>query len=138
MPKAIPLFFLALVLAVGFRPAAAQDSEPMRDLEAALQAAATDDILRQTDRTLDLVILGNGGVYSTSQAAHILQEFFREYPPSRLRLASGARNGTLKTASGLYWSNRLVEPVGVFARYRFSEGGWVLVALHVAAPGGLH
>ena len=123
------LVLALLVVAAG----SAQAQDPTRSLESALRAAAAGAIVQQADQALDLMVLGSGGVLSPTQASIVLSDFFAQYPPQRSRLTPGVRSGSLQTATGRYWSARLDRPVSVFARYRQSASGWVLVALRVEA-----
>ncbi|HEX8387255.1 MAG TPA: DUF4783 domain-containing protein [Rubricoccaceae bacterium] len=137
-PSATPsrLAVCALVLMVGaaaFAQAGLRDDEVAR-VEAGLQAADAAAVLDGSAARVEIVLFGQGSTYRRAQAAHVLRDFFRRYPPERVALPERASSDDGRTAIGRYWTQEGGAPLTVRVLHRAVGSGWQLASIRVERP----
>lgn len=80
---------------------------------------------------LEVGLMGENRLYSRSQAAYVLQKFFKTHPPARFELQDTSRVGGNRFVAGRYFSRSDAEPLRVYVRFREREGQWELREIHI-------
>lgn len=138
MKKTLRYLLLAVLLslpAVG----AAQPQPPdavLERLRLALQSGDADAVLDEAADRLEIDLLGRRKLYSRAQAAYVLREFFRRYPPTAFAFDHDSQAEGNWFAAGLLHVRRGAGPLHVYVRLRAHDDGWVLRELSLGAPGG--
>jgi len=126
----------ALVLLVGvaaFAQSRSPDDEVAR-VEAALQSGDAGAVLDGSASRVEVVLFGQGSTYRRAQAAHVLRDFFRRYPPERVAFTDRASSDDGRTAIGRYWTQDGGDPLRVRVLHRSAGDGWELASLRVERP----
>lgn len=124
-PGAVPSAALA-------QPAASADSTALGWVEQAFRTAHVDMLLDGAADRLDVIIFGKGASYSKAQAALVLQDFFRRYPPARASFEQEVLAEDRRSMIGEYWvAEDHAEPVAVFVRLRARGSGWQLRSIRI-------
>lgn len=128
-----------LVLIIGACPlngARAQSSGP--DLEqagaealdqiySAMRSGRVASLMHVAADRLDLTIFGASEVLSKSQARYVLQDFFRNYPPTQVTVHETSPSEDNWFASASYWYRGGDGPLTVYLRMRVKGAGvWEL------------
>ena len=116
------------------RAAQPLDAVVLTHLADALEAGDTDAVLASTADRVELSVLGQGALFSRSQARLVLQRFFRQYPPARAEFAEQALVDDGRAAMGRYWGSEGGEPLALYARFQPAGDAWRLVALRLDRP----
>ncbi|HEX9950883.1 MAG TPA: DUF4783 domain-containing protein [Rubricoccaceae bacterium] len=90
------------------------------------QTYAGDEVAR-----VEVVLFGQGSTYRRAQAAHVLRDFFRRYPPERVALPERASSDEGRTAIGRYWTENGGAPLTVRVLHRAAGSGWELASIRV-------
>lgn len=124
---ALALFLGAVPLAV---PQTSDDA--LARVEAGLRDGDPDAVLADASERIEVVLFGQGGMFRRAQATHVLRDFFRRYPPSRVVFAEQASSDDGQTAIWRYWSEDGGAPLTVRVLHReISEDEWELVWIRI-------
>ena len=138
MPSGLSFRVAACALALCAGAAAvAQSAFPTDDVarvEAGLQAADAAAVLDGSAARVEVVLFGQGSTYRRAQAAHVLRDFFRRYPPERVSLPERASGDDGRTATGRYWTQDGGAPLSVRVLHRAAGGAWELASIRVERP----
>lgn len=132
-PLSVRLAVCVLALTAG-AAALAQSAFPddeVERVEAGLRAGDADAVLDGSAARVEVVLFGQGSTYRRAQAAHVLRDFFRRYPPERVSLPERASSDEGRTAIGRYWTEDGGAPLTVRVLHRASGGGWELASIRV-------
>jgi hypothetical protein len=134
LPSRLALCALALLVGAGaFAQVARMDDEVAR-VEAALQAGDPAAVLDGSAARIEIVLFGQGSTYRRAQAAHVLRDFFRRYPPERVALPERASSDDGRTAIGRYWTQDGGAPLMVRVLHRADGDDWELASIRVERP----
>lgn len=125
---------VALALSVGAVPPAVPqpNDDALARVEAGLREANPDGVLSDAAGRVEIVLFGQGGMFRRAQATHVLRDFFRRYPPSRVAFAEQASSDDGQTAIWRYWSEDGGAPLTVRVLHRPIEGeAWELVWIRI-------
>ena len=121
---------LALVLGAAGGPQASAD-DALERIETGLEEADPGVVLDHAASRVEVVLFGRGGTVRRSQATHVLRDFFRRYPPSRVALAERSSSDDGLTAIWRYWTADDGQPLNVRAVHREGRDAWELVSLRI-------
>lgn len=107
--------------------------ETVARVTAAFEAADSDALLDLTTARVEVILLGQGARYSRGQAALILRDFFRRYPPDRVVLSERSTAGDGCAAMGRYWSGNSSAPFTLYVGFRVGgeDEAWMLEAIRI-------
>jgi hypothetical protein len=81
---------------------------------------------------VEIVLLGQGARYSRGQAALILRDFFRRYPPERVVLSERSASEDGRAAMGRYWSGNSSAPFALYVGFHVEDDeAWTLDAIRI-------
>ena len=129
MPLA-PLRLLALLL-IGALSLGGTADEALDRVEAGLLASDADRVLDGAEARVEVMLFGQGGTYRHGQAAQVLVDFFRRYPPQRVAFGELATSDDGRAAMGRYWTLEGGAPLAVRALHRRHDGEWRLASLRI-------
>lgn len=93
----------------------------------AMQSGKVSTLMAVAAERIDLTIFGASEVLSRSQARYVLQDFFGNYPPTRVTLHETSPSEGNWFASASYWHRDADGPLTVYLRMRVGSGGnWEL------------
>jgi hypothetical protein len=119
------------------QPVAVSDSTTLDWVERGFRTARADVLLDGAADRLDVIIFGKGASYSKAQAALVLQDFFRRYPPARVSFEQEVLAEDRRSMIGEYWvAEDHAEPVAVFVRLRARDSGWQLRSIRIERSSG--
>lgn len=99
----------------------------------ALQTGDVDQILANASGRVDLLLDGNGGNYSSSQARRVMHEFFQSHPAERVSLSRSMASSDAASLSGRYWLEGSGNVLSVSVAFRIDpEGKSVLQSLRIS------
>lgn len=135
-PSPLRLAACALVLLAGVAAFAqsALSVDEVAKVEAGLQAGDAEAVLDGSAARVEIVLFGQGSTYRRAQAAHVLRDFFRRYPPERVSLPERASSDDGRTAIGRYWTQDGGAPLAVRVLHRASGDAWELASVRVERP----
>ncbi len=125
---------LALLAGVAAFAQSALSVDEVAKVEAALQAADAEAVLDGSAARVEIVLFGQGSTYRRAQAAHVLRDFFRRYPPERVSLPERASSDDGRTAIGRYWTQDGGAPLSVRVLHRAAGDAWELASVRVERP----
>ena len=96
-----------------------------------LEEGDPDAVLADVDGRVEVVLFGQGGVFRRAQATHVLRDFFRRYPPSRVSFSEPSSSDDGQTATGRYWSLAGGAPLSVRVMHRGSGDDWELASVRI-------
>ena len=107
-----------------------------------LEAGDPDRVLADVDGRVEIVLFGQGGVFRRAQAAHVLRDFFRRYPPGQVSFSEPSSLDDGQTATGRYVPASGGAPLSVRVMHRVAGDDWVLASVRidqrsVVRPSGL-
>ena len=128
-----PLLAVALVLVVGAAPQAVPQAadDALARVEAGLEAADPSAVLADAPSRVEVVLFGQGGTFRRAQAAHVLRDFFRRYPPARVEFDERSASDDGQTAIGKYWSEDGGPPLSVRVLHRRDGDDWELASVRI-------
>lgn len=121
-PLAQPARFVAVV---------PPDTTVLHRVEAAFRAGDAAALLADAAEPLDLAIYGQGASYTRSQAALVLHDFFRRYPPEEVRLEEEVVSEDRRSLVGHYREAGALQPAAVFVRLRARDGRWEIRSIRI-------
>ncbi|MEM1115331.1 MAG: DUF4783 domain-containing protein [Bacteroidota bacterium] len=129
------------VLFLGAVPPPPTDDAVER-VEAGLRAGDPEAVLVDAGSRIEVTLFGQGGMYRRAQATHVLRDFFRRYPPSRVVFGEQATSDDGQTAVWRYWSEDGGAPLTVSVLLRetdpeASELVWVRIDRRSTVRAGL-
>ncbi len=127
-------FVLALAVAsVSFvtPPTLAQGDEALERVARALEAADSDGVFVDAASRVEVVVFGEGGMYRQGQATHVLKDFFRRFPPSRVTFGEQSSSDEGRTAIGRYWMRDGGSPLNVRVVHRVEGRRWELTGIRI-------
>ena len=134
LPSRLALCALALLVGAGAFAQAARMVDEVARVEAALQAGDPSAVLDGSAARIEIVLFGQGSTYRRAQAAHVLRDFFRRYPPERVALPERASSDDGRTAIGRYWTQDGGAPLMVRVLHRAAGTEWELASIRVERP----
>lgn len=137
------LFLVAVLLGASCfaapSPARAQEARTSSDGEETLGAVsaafAAGDVARllgHTAERLDVTLFGASALYSRAQAAYVLQDFFRTYPPTTFSFGVPARAEDNWFVAGTYQHAPDEEAFAVYVRLRKRQARWEVREIRIA------
>ena len=124
----------ALALTLGaVPPAVPQPSDDaLARVEAGLREADPSGVLSHAADRVEIVRFGQGGTFRRAQAVHVLRDFFRRYPPSRVVFAEQGSSDDGQTAMWRYWSDDGGAPLTVRVLHRpVDDESWELAWIRI-------
>jgi hypothetical protein len=113
-------------------PPAGPTDEAVARVTAAFEEGDSDALLALTAARVEIVFLGQGARYSRGQAALVLRDFFRRYPPERVELSERSSAGDGCAAMGRYWSGNSSAPFALYVGFRVSgDEAYTLEAIRI-------
>jgi len=109
--------------------------EALARVQSALQSGSVNGLMETATSRVEISLFGSGAQYSRAQAAFVLQDFFRQFPPERVDFVERSMAETSRTAMGSYWVAGQPDPLGVYVRLRFVGGEWRLAAVRMERVG---
>ena len=133
--SAIPrvAFLVAFVLLLGgAAPGADAQDDAVARIESGMGEGEPDWVLSDAAGRFEIVLFGQGGTYRRAQAGHVLRDFFRRYPPSRVAF-SPERSASYEglAATGQYFSEDGGGPLTLRVLHREDGESWELVSLRI-------
>ena len=132
------IFRFSLVCAVAFAsvsfvasPSFAQADEALERVSRALEEGDSEGALVDAASRVEVVVFGEGGMYRQGQATHVLKDFFRRYPPSRVAFGEQSSSDDGRTAIGRYWTRDGGSPLSVRVVHRVEGRRWELVGIRI-------
>ena len=130
--RAVLLVVFMLILGATTSGVSVQDDAVAR-VEAGLRDGDPEAVLTDAADRVEVVLFGEGGMYRRAQATHVLRDFFRRYPPSRVSFKperSSSYEG--QAADGHYWAEDGAAPLSVHVLHREEEEQqWELVSIRI-------
>ena len=96
-----------------------------------LEAADPGLVLTDVEGRVEIVLFGQGGVFRRTQAAHVLRDFFRRYPPGQVSFSEPSSLDDGQTATGRYLPRSGGAPLNVRVMHRATSGEWVLASIRI-------
>ena len=96
-----------------------------------LEAGDPDAVLVDVEGRVEIVLFGQGGVFRRAQAAHVLRDFFRRYPPMRVAFSEPSSSDDGQTATGRYELQSGGRPLNVRVLHRVSGNDWALASIRI-------
>ncbi|PAP77575.1 DUF4783 domain-containing protein [Rubrivirga marina] len=127
--RAAALLLLATFL-VGGAPAVPQDDVLQRVADG-LESADPDAVLTDATGRVEIVLFGQGGMFRRAQAEHVLRDFFRRYPPSRVAFSEPSSSDDGQSATGRYWPQSGGAPLSVRVLHRVVDEEWELSSIRI-------
>ena len=115
---------------LAYHQTARPDSSLSERLERAFGEGDAEAVMDEAASRLDVSVLGQGARYSRSQAAFVLQAFFREHPPAHATLATSGVAERARSLLGRYAS----EDETIFrleVRLRLRGSRWEVVGIRI-------
>ena len=128
------LLLAALALFAGAAMAQTYAGDEVARVEAGLRAGDPAAVLDGSAARVEVVLFGQGSTYRRAQAAHVLRDFFRRYPPERVSLSERASSDDGRTAIGRYWTEDGAAPLAVRVLHRAAGDTWELASVRVERP----
>jgi hypothetical protein len=126
------LFGSLLFSATGLVAQGPPNDEVIGQVADAFETGNSEALLDMASRRVELVLLDQGAHYSRGQAALVLQDFFRRYPPARVMLSERSVSGGGRAAMGRYWSANSSGPLMLYVGFRVTpEDEWLLDAIRI-------
>ena len=98
----------------------------VEDIRAAIDRGDVETLVGYVGERMEVGLFGAARLYSHGQAEHVLERFFREYPPGRLVLGEAVETSLAWFAAGQYYRSDGRSPLRVYLRLRRVSGGWLL------------
>ena len=127
VPRAAALLLCILVLG-GSAPS--QDDVLAR-VEAGLEEADAEGVLTDAPDRVEIVLFGQGGMFRRAQATHVLEAFFRRYPPVRVSFSEPSSSDDGQSATGRYWPRAGGAPLNVRVLHRLNDEAWELSSIRI-------
>ncbi len=105
--------------------------ETVARITAAFSQSDAGVVLEEASSRVELVLLGQGTRYSRGQAALVLRDFFRRYPPANVVLSERSAAGDGRAAMGRYWSGASSAPFTLYLGFRVGGDVWTLEAIRI-------
>ena len=121
---------LVLLLAGAIALAGSPDDALAR-VEAGLREADVEKVLQGAEPRVEVMLFGQGSTYRHGQAAQVLQDFFRRYPPRRVAFGELATSDDGRAAMGRYWAVDGSAPLAVRVLHRRDGDAWRLASLRI-------
>lgn len=109
----------------------AADPTMVLRIESAFRASDAGALLAEAADPLDLAIFGYGASYSRSQAALVLADFFRRFPPATVRFEEEVVAEDRRSVIGQYREAGATEAAAVFVRLRARDGRWEIRSIRI-------
>ena len=106
-------------------------TDEVTQVQAALQAGDADAVLSGSAPRIEVVLFGQGSTYRRAQAAHVLRDFFRRFPPERVTFDTRASSDDGRTAIGRYFTEDGGQPLSVRILHRASGDDWELASIRI-------
>lgn len=130
---AVPAFVEALASGCEFAGFEAQvdEREALRRIERAMASGDIRSLFYSFSEQVEVMIHGEGSMYSRAQATYVMRDFFRAYPPEQFELDDVARARDSHIAMGEYWYRGEEQAMRVYLRMRLRDGRWELKELRI-------
>lgn len=101
---------------------ASQDTAVMQKrLQTAFVEGDARALLETASERLAVSLFGARSFYSRAQAAYVLRDFFKEYPPQRFQVRTESHTPTNYLLVGRYWHARTQQPLRVYLHLRYRD-----------------
>lgn len=133
---------LGVLLTITWLPeqAAAQGraGAALEQIEDAFAKGDSRVLMRAAADRVEIALLGENTTYSRSQAAYVLEAFFRRYPPVRCEFngRETARTDGNWFAAGHYWHGSASRPLRVYVGLRLKDSVWELREIRIDEQSG--
>ena len=122
----------SVLLVAGSAMPDAPNDDVITEVTEALEAGDSGALLDLAAQRVDLVLLDQSAQYSRGQAALVLRDFFRRFPPDRVTLSERSVSGDGRAAMGRYWSANSSGPFSLYIGFRVTlEEDWLLNEIRV-------
>ena len=127
------VFLLVGTLLFGAGPllAQSQGDDVLERVEAGLESGDPALVLEGAATRVEVVLFGQGGMYRRAQAAHVLRDFFRRYPPDRVAFSERSSSDEGRAAIWRYFPQDGGAPLGVRVLHREDGDTWELASVRV-------
>ena len=114
---------LALTLAID-GTAVAQDAPDLSAVRDAFVQGNAKMLLDEAGDRVEIALMGQGQLYSRAQATYVMQDFFREYPPTQFSLEPGYGDEGSWIVAGAYWYRQEDMSLQVYIHLRLKDKAW--------------
>jgi hypothetical protein len=115
--------------------AAVSDTLVLTRVESAFRAGDAAGLLAEAAEPVDLAIFGQGASYTRSQAALVLQDFFRRHPPAQVAFEEEVVSENRRSVIGHYREAGAGAPSAVFVRLRARGDRWEIRSIRIERAG---
>lgn len=122
---------VALILLVSSGSVMAQVNETLDAVEQAMVQGDARTLLSDAADRIEITILGRSTLYSRAQATYVMQDFFREYPPTGFSLDDTSATGGSRFATGRYRYQQAEQPLHVYLQLRKKGTQWQLREIRI-------
>ena len=105
--------------------------EAVERVTVAFAAGDSDGLLDLCAQRVEIILLGQSARYSRGQAAHVLRDFFRRYPPEQVVLSERSTVADGRAAMGRYWSDNSSAPFALYVGFRVGGEAWTLETIRI-------
>jgi hypothetical protein len=111
------------------------DTLVLARVESAFRAGDAASLLAEAAEPVDLAIFGQGASYTRSQAALVLQDFFRRHPPAQVAFEEEVVSENRRSVIGHYREAGGAAPSAVFVRLRARGDRWEIRSIRIERAG---
>ena len=118
------IFAIVLLALATAPPVLAQkdEAEVVRKVEQAFSKGDAAALLAHAADRVEITVLGTGSLYSRAQATYVLNDFFRENPPTRFAADEPSSSRDNFFVAGKYWYGTDDRHYDVYMRFRWRDG----------------
>jgi hypothetical protein len=125
--------FVAGLFMTGPAAVSAQSSVLMSEVRSAVESGDARALVEFGGERIEVTLFGMSTVYTRSQAAYVLADFFRQFRPRNVELYESSRASGHWFISGTYHYRRGEQPLQILLRFRAREGDWELREIRIAS-----
>jgi hypothetical protein len=114
---------------------AASDTLVLDRIESGFRTGNPAVLLIDAAEPIDLAIYGHGASFSRSQAALVLLDFFRRYPPGEVSFREEVSAANRRSIVGQYREAGATEASAIFVRMRARNDRWEIRSIRIERPG---
>ena len=128
---------ICLLWVVGPAQAAMQDDVDrlILQIQDAIESGNADGIVQRAGSYVEVSVLGSSTLYSRSQSAYILREFFRQHPPKRFAFQRKMNVGKDWYMYGTYWNSTDRETYRMEIRMRWNGRAYEIKNISITHVG---
>jgi len=100
-------------------------------VELGLEAADAEAVLTDAPARVEIVLFGQGGMFRRAQAIHVLEDFFRRYPPDGVSFSEPSSSDDGQSATGRYRLRTGGAALNVRVLHRLDGEEWELASIRI-------